>query len=85
MLRKFYEESFTSLFLPGNDVNIWVSDGFNGVYYLYTSTVTNTELSEESFDHQWGWFYFCELFMGIIQASFNAHFEAPSFKNYKLW
>jgi len=29
-----------------------VSDGFNGVYSLYTSTVTNTELSEGSFDHQ---------------------------------
>ena len=34
MFGKFYEESLTSLFLSGNDVNIWVSDGFNGVYYL---------------------------------------------------
>ena len=40
----------TILRAAGNDVNIWVSDGFNGVYYLYTSTVTNTELSEGSFD-----------------------------------
>ena len=54
------------------------------MYYLYTSTVTNTELSEGSFDHQSGSFDFCEWFMGIIQASFNANFDAPSFKNDKI-
>jgi len=51
------------------------------------STVANTELSEGSFDfdHQSGSFDFCEWFMGIIQVSFNTNFEAPSFKNDKLW
>ena len=43
MFRKFYEELFLSLFLSG-DVIIWVSSGFNGVYYLYSSNVTNTVL-----------------------------------------
>ena len=74
-----------SLFLPGNDVNIWVSDGFNGVYYLYTSTVTNTELSEGSFDHQYGWLDFCDWFMGIIKLSFNGNLGTPSFINDNLW
>ena len=39
-----YYKSFTSLFLSGNDVNIWVSDGFTGVYYMYSFTVTITGL-----------------------------------------
>ena len=79
---QLYEESFTSLFLPGNDVNIWVSDGFNGVYYLYTSTVRNTELSEGSFDYQQGWFNFG----WVVQGNYlDVHpcklCEAPRLKN----